>query len=203
MRKLYLAIGAAALLFSTYSFAQTTHDVTLSGMQFSPADLDIEAGDIVRWTNEGGFHSVDGSADAYPDNPEAFGNDAGGAGWVYEFTFNTPGEYEYRCGIHTSTMFGSITVGETVGVEDTEQSDALTFYPNPVVDQINWQWNDNQSASQPVFTLFTVNGQLVDQFQLNNKGSRDLSHLSAGIYFYSVDEGKTRIQSGKILIDGQ
>ncbi len=201
MNKFYLLLGASALLFSLNSNAQTTHDVTVSGMQFTPADLDIEVGDVVRWTNEGGFHSIDGGAEAYPANPEEFGNEAGAAGWVYEFTFNTAGEYEYRCGIHTSTMFGSITVDEAVGVEDAENSEALSFFPNPVVDQINWQWNDNNLSERAILTLFTVNGQLVDQFQLNNKGSHDLSHLTTGIYFFSVDADSERLQSGKLLID--
>ena len=63
----------------------------MASFSFTPASLEIEQGDIVRWTNAGGFHSIDGNSVDFPDNPEEFGNDASSDGWTYEFTFNIPG----------------------------------------------------------------------------------------------------------------
>lgn len=109
--KLRFAIFACcSLILTGHVFSQTTHDVSVANGSFTPASLEIEVGDIVRWTNNGGFHSVDANDVTFPDNPESFGNPAGAAGWVYEYTFTESGFYEYRCGIHTATMFGDITV---------------------------------------------------------------------------------------------
>ena len=38
--------------------AQTTHDVTLSGVSFTPSDLTIDVGDTVHWVWVSGGHNV-------------------------------------------------------------------------------------------------------------------------------------------------
>jgi plastocyanin len=110
--------------FKTYSFfatifilalslnlkAQTSHDVTVSSFSFSPSNLTITVGDEVVWTNTGGSHNVDGKTSVFPSNPASFGNTVG-AGWIYKFTFNTAGTYDYQCDPHASSgMVGKITV---------------------------------------------------------------------------------------------
>ncbi len=106
----FTLLTCCLLIISSSLFSQTTHDVSVVNGAFIPASLEIEMGDIVRWTNNEGFHSVDANSVTYPDNPEEFGNTAGPDGWIYEFTFSESGFYEYRCGVHPVTMLGDITV---------------------------------------------------------------------------------------------
>lgn len=82
----------------------------LSG-SFSPANVTINSGDTVEWVNNSGFHYIDGSQATYPNNPSFFDNaDDVGNNWTYSIVLTQTGSYEYLCGVHSSTMFGTITV---------------------------------------------------------------------------------------------
>lgn len=115
MKKLLLAICFAA--FALVATAQD-HFITVQSNFFSPDELTIQLGETVQWENLGGFHNVNGTQETYPDNPEGFGNgSASSASWTYQYTFNTPGVYEYQCDPHVGLgMVGKITV--TAGEED-------------------------------------------------------------------------------------
>ncbi|NEN25908.1 hypothetical protein G3O08_20665, partial [Cryomorpha ignava] len=108
------------MTLATGAFAQVTHQVTVQNFEFSPADLVINEGDIVQWTNIGGFHNVDGTFETYPGNTESFGNDPGGAGWTYSYQFTTAGVNDYRCAIHPSSMVASVTVVAAFDCPDLE-----------------------------------------------------------------------------------
>jgi len=114
MKKLFTLFVASFLCFAIQ--AQTTHNVSVTSNQFTPADLTIEVGDEVVWTNNGGSHNVNGTTTTYPDNPESFGNgSASSSSWTYSFTFNTAGDYDYQCDPHVGFgMVGTITVNEAV-----------------------------------------------------------------------------------------
>lgn len=90
--------------------AQTTHRVTVSDFDFSPATLQIEVGDTVLWNNNQGSHNVNGNQATFPGNPASFGNDVG-TGWTYSFVFTEAGTYEYQCDPHASMgMEGQVVV---------------------------------------------------------------------------------------------
>lgn len=99
--------------------------VILSGLNFTPADITINIGDKVLWKNESGSHNVNGSLATYPNNPEGFlSGSASAAPWEFEFTFNTPGLYNYQCDPHVGAgMVGTVTVVEE-SVEITSIADA-------------------------------------------------------------------------------
>lgn len=88
-------------------------DVTANGDNtFTPADITVNVGDKVTWLNAGGFHNINGTQDAYPDNPASFGNgDPSADAWTFEHTFTVPGLYDYRCDPHVNFgMVGTVTV---------------------------------------------------------------------------------------------
>ncbi len=201
MTKLYfLLIGSLTIASINMVQAQTIHDVSVVNGLFNPAALQIETGDIVRWTNNEGFHAVDGNETDFPDNPVPFGNEAGAAGWEYEFTFDEAGAYAYRCGVHTTTMFGIIAVGLNLGVAETYNANELSFYPNPVVNQLSWKASENQTSQNQMMRMFDINGMLVAEFSLFTAIQFDVSTFENGMYFYSVSENNTAIQTGKFLI---
>ena len=96
--------------------------VEASSWQYNPANLSIEPGQTVVWSNLGGTHDVNGDIDSQTGssfgNPEAFslaavsGDSAGVC--IGSYTFNTPGVYTYDCSIGSHAALGmvaTITVG--------------------------------------------------------------------------------------------
>ncbi len=176
--------------------AQEVHEVAVSNFQFSPADITIEVGDTVRWTNADGFHNV--GTGVFPENPETFGNETG-SGWTYDHIFSEVGTNQYQCDIHPM-MQGTVTVVDpTLSVSD-RNSNPFTVYPNPVSDILYWKWTDGQQPNTANFTLFDLTGKVVSQFSMMQTSVKDVRNLNAGIYHYRIDiDG--RLQSGKLVIN--
>ena len=110
--------------------------VEVSNNKFTPKDLVINQGESVRWVNLQGFHNVNGSLAKYPNNPEGFLNGAAtSSSWIFDFTFNDVGVYDYQCDPHVGLgMVGTVTVmGEVeatiplydIGLVNTIDSDGL------------------------------------------------------------------------------
>jgi plastocyanin len=89
-------------------------DVTLGDIFFksstnntqNPAVDTVQVGQVVRWTNTGGGHTV--QSQGSPSFPNSGSLSTVGA--TYTFVFNTPGTYQYNCAIHGNAMTGRIVV---------------------------------------------------------------------------------------------
>ena len=79
------------------------HTVTIDGTSFAPADLTVNAGDRVVWTNK----------DPYPHTATSktggFDSDAVMPGKSWTFVAKKKGDYPYICSIHPS-MKGTLHV---------------------------------------------------------------------------------------------
>ncbi|MBK6765010.1 MAG: hypothetical protein IPG71_01510 [bacterium] len=96
------------LCVASTAFA-TIHNVTVSGLSFTPANITIQQGDTVRWTKGGGLHNV---AEVTATPVFRSGNPTSSP-FVYDFAFNAPlaGTYNYECEVHFSVgMVGTVTV---------------------------------------------------------------------------------------------
>lgn len=196
-----LLLIASCIAFALSANAQTTHDVSVANFSFTPADLQIEVGDIVRWTNISGQHSVDGNAIAFPNNPESFGNAIGPAGWVYEFTFMQVGTYSYRCAQHPASMLGSVTVIDgTLSVDRQLENKALRIFPNPANTYFTWELNNELVGRDLQLQLFNILGQNVLQANLSTINRINISNQESGIYFFQITEGSNVLQSGKLIV---
>ena len=82
--------------------AETLH-VSIKSFKFLPADINVNIGDTVVWTNE------DSAAHTVESNDGTLESDELSKGDTYRFTFTKAGKYSYICGIHPS-MKGSVTV---------------------------------------------------------------------------------------------
>jgi plastocyanin len=100
-----------------------TVQVSASGTSFNPSNVEIHAGDTVRWVASGthtvtsGTGSSDPSAGALFDHPLS-------SGQSYSFVFTSPGTFHYFCVPHEqSGMKGTVTVtlvkAQTVQVNAT------------------------------------------------------------------------------------
>ncbi len=75
--------------------------VTIADFTFGPQTLTVPAGTTVTWTNADGVgHSLVG---------DTFSSETLDGGATFSYTFDTPGEYTYACGLHPS-MTGTIVV---------------------------------------------------------------------------------------------
>lgn len=83
--------------------------VTLENISFQPADLEVDAGTTVTFTNEDAVaHTVTAGT---PDAPgDAFDDELGSEGASTTITFDEAGTVELYCRFHPQ-MTGTITVG--------------------------------------------------------------------------------------------
>ena len=111
--------------------AQTTHQVVVANMSYTPSDLTIEVGDQVTFILEGGMHDVNFNISMLTG--EAFDNPAtitsipmtDITGPMGTITFDVPGTYNYDCsnyGHASMGMVGSIIVDETEAGSDNALS---------------------------------------------------------------------------------
>ena len=79
-------------------------EVRLEDFGFAPANIVIEAGTTVTWTNYDNTDHTVTSDEGDALESERFGKDG-----TFQHTFDTPGEYYYHCEPH-SNMHGLVTV---------------------------------------------------------------------------------------------
>ena len=106
---LVLAVAVAALFagHGTLAAAATkpvVHTVVIDGMQFSPAVLQVHAGDTVIWKNKDPFPHT-----ATSDSRPGFDSGTIAAGGSWKFKALKRGTFPYVCTLHR-TMKGSLVV---------------------------------------------------------------------------------------------
>jgi len=89
-------ISSLVLLFSVSFLQAKTHDIEIKKFKFSPAEISINIGDSIRWTNKERrqYHSVWFEQSGEPE-PDYFFPDE-----FFERTFDKVGNLPYRCGPH-------------------------------------------------------------------------------------------------------
>ena len=97
------ASAAALLAPRAQAQARALHEVVILGMQFTPAELQVQVGDTVRWINQEKrtSHSL-----LFGDQPES---ERLLPGEHWERRFERAGDYPYVCGPHPD-MKGRIIV---------------------------------------------------------------------------------------------
>jgi len=71
------------------------------------------------------------------------------------------------------------------------ESSELLFYPNPIVSDLTIA-SSNLTIKQASIGIYSISGALLRTIEMKNQASLtvDLSSLSSGIYFASVDNGE-------------
>ncbi|HEU4949975.1 MAG TPA: plastocyanin/azurin family copper-binding protein, partial [Candidatus Deferrimicrobiaceae bacterium] len=88
--------------------ASSTTNVTIQNFSFTPQNVTISAGGIVKWTDNGTTHTVTSGTSPTPDGKFNSGNL--GTGSTVCVQFPTTGTYNYFCNIHPYNMIGSVVV---------------------------------------------------------------------------------------------
>jgi len=157
-------LGVCLLLTLTPAWS-ATHDVSVINNAFSPANLTIEVGDTVRWTNNSGrTHNVTGPDWASPTS----------SSFTYSRTFNSVEQVAYECTIHNG-MNGSINV--TSSSENAEPNALFSSNCNG----LNCDFTDMSSDSDGTITSRSWN--FGDG---GSSGATNPSHTYASGGVYSV-----------------
>lgn len=84
------------------------NEVYMRGIAFVPEQITIHVGETVTWTNQDfARHTVTSGRPDDDDFGTVFRSRLLSRGQSFSFAFNVPGDYEYFCEPHASTMFGA------------------------------------------------------------------------------------------------
>lgn len=211
--KLSSAIIAIAIMALSVPglHGQETVDVNIPGFSFDPANLEIQVGTTVRWTNN---HSVTHTTTS-SEEPPVWDSGFLSQGEQFSFTFDTPGTYPYLCTLHPFQMQGEIVVVNPTDADDVEQVvlpsefELKQNYPNPFNPETRISFTMERSAHVTV-SIINVTGKTVARLLdrelmpgshsvLWNGKNDNGSSVSSGVYFYTVKAG-TYAESRKMLL---
>jgi len=115
-----------------------------------------------------------------------------GDGTFYEITFNTVGAYYYFCNVHdASNMDGTINVTDTLGLDDIDQRDNFSIYPNPSIDELNFKLPESNDVIN--IEVFDVLGKKTHTTSIINSQKIDVKNWKNGVYFINVIYDEKRV----------
>jgi len=162
LRKTWPALFLLLISASTWA---VEHHVAVGGLNggyygdqpvlmFAPANLTINVGDTVRFTNSGGPHNVHADDESFRcaegcDGAGGNGNPDSSA-WVSIVTFNQAGTVAYHCDNHAGAgMTGTITVQGTTPVNV------------PITGGFTGTWYDPAQSGHGIFIEIIPNNQIL------------------------------------------
>ena len=195
------------LAFTSLVTAQATFNVAVNAGSFSNANITIDVGDSVKWTNSSGFHNVNGTIDSFPSNPASFGNSTGSS-WTFTVGFTVAGSYSYQCDVHVlGGMTGSVTVIDpsSITINSTDESlEMSSIYPIPADQFVMIDFSPTLMAlSTPVaIVVYDIMGREVLKHDNISEASLRLNTTgwSSPLYIYHIMSGAETIETGKILL---
>ena len=142
MKKIYYFLFVLAILMSSHVRAAIVV-ISVTNFQFSPANVNVNVGDIVRFNFVSGFHNA--TTNAVPGGLSAgaialFSGNPGSAS-SYDYTVTVTGTYKYVCEIHGDAATFTGMVGQ--------------FTASVVVPIILKQFNVGTAFKKPLLTWIT------------------------------------------------
>ena len=193
-------IGVAMLLFISFKSYPAVHVISQSGTSFSPNDLVVNVGDVIRWEWSAGTHTT--TSKAIPNGASTWDSPLTSASASFEYTVTVAGVYNYVCTPHESVgMKGSFTAQTATDVDENTSLTNFSLYPNPASSFININSNVNGEV-----ILSNILGKTIKNFTLNELPRSDdsyrvdLSDVTNGIYFITIipSDARNRI-SGRFI----
>lgn len=135
--------------------------VEIVNFDFDPPIVTLDVGDFVHWMNMSNLVHTVTSGTPFDGNPGSiFDSGAISPGGTYQFTFNTPGEYDYFCTPHFNNMFGTVIVGGT-GIEVAVVPDDISpaALDDLVMNVAVINFTPNTVSGNLWFTIFLPNDQ--------------------------------------------
>ena len=100
---------ASVMMISTPTMA-VKHIVSVSNFQFSPANVNANVGDTMRWVWSNGSHTTTSTAGAIPAGAASWDSPITSSTPIFEYKITIAGSYAYVCTPHAPNMAGTIMV---------------------------------------------------------------------------------------------
>jgi plastocyanin len=200
MKNLILITSVLFAYCSSLS-AQTQHTITMGAMTFIPANMSINEGDEIIWSNtSSNVHTSTSGTNCTSDGLWDSGNINPGA--TFSRVFSAAGTYPYYCIYHCSSgMTGTITVQQVTGTIQKAENSSLKIskvFPNPVEDFTILEYT-LKNPSKVKIEIVNNTGMVVKTFSPENTAgenrfSMNLSDLPSGIYYcFLISDNAERI----------
>jgi plastocyanin len=182
------------VLLGTAGFC-VTHTITNAGMTFSPASININSGDSVKF-NLGNIHNaVEVTKDIWDANGNTHVSGFSvpyGGGLVLPEQL-TVGTHYYVCTPHAALgMKGVIIVQGSTGIADNTLKTNISIYPNPSNGEFQLDIGSSQNVTNYNLNIYNLHGDRVyatSELKQQNSYKIDLSGLPKGFYFVKINEG--------------
>ena len=191
MKKLYTIL----VLMVAFSQAHAAlHIITVSDNQFTPATLNAECGDTVKWVWESGDHTT--WSTSIP---------AGAISWVeyinstdttYSYQVSLAGTYDYICYFHLM-MTGSIVVTCPNGLASQSDNFSSLVYPNPFENNLTIETPD-----ATLISIYNLTGEKIKTIILTQgqkKTEINTRDMRPGMYLCSILKEGVLIGRRKLL----
>ncbi|MEQ9299086.1 MAG: T9SS type A sorting domain-containing protein [Cyclobacteriaceae bacterium] len=123
------------------------------------------------------------------------------------FTLDEPGDYSIRVQVTVdgcvSQLSEAAAISVVTGIDELIQLGLVKVFPNPVVDQLEFEISKGIFTRQPEVNIFGLDGRLVNQVLLSSQLGQwqqriSLASLRTGIYLFQISDG-SRMVSGKLI----
>lgn len=190
MKKLYTIL----VLIVAFSQAHAAlHIITVSDNQFTPATLNAECGDTVKWVWESGNHTT--WSTSIPTGASPWVESINSIDTTYSYQVNEAGTYNYLCYFHLM-MTGSIIV--TCPTEIASQSDNFSslVYPNPFKNNLTIETPD-----ATLISIYTITGEKIKTIFTQGQAKTEINtrDIIPGMYLCSILKEGVLIGRRKLL----
>jgi len=145
-----------------------------------PVDSDSDVNIMIRQGERTGF-TTDDWAFAASSNNDDFPN------WTFSTTENKVFPVEANGWDGLNTVYGALNPEFTNLSTDEFNANTVSIYPNPASSTLFFETSDNRELS---IEMFDVNGKKIKE-EVISGSSTDISHLSKGVYFVSIQSNNT------------
>lgn len=183
-----------SLLFATDTQA-TIHTITQQGTTFSPANLQVSVGDIVRWVWTSGTHTT--TSKSIPANARTWDSPLTTTIRSFDYTVTEAGTYQYVCTPHESVgMVGQFTATGITGIANNTLAPEVALYPQPAVSELNVQLRNGFAADELFISDLlgrTVLSRTIASEQQDNPINLDISALKSGVFIVGFISNNRRL----------
>ncbi len=203
----FVILLSVVLVMATQSAKSTVVAIQVSNFAFSPANVNVNVGDTVRWEWMSGSHTT--TSLTIPDSAALWDEMITSMHVSYEYVVTDTGVYNYKCTPHFGMgMVGAFTA-QMVSTGENQLSKGpggnstieYDLFPNPVIDYIVIRI-DGQSDMELDIELTNISGKRIFLTRRNVSGNVfmerfNLGELSCGIYIMQVYDRRNNLYFSK------